>query len=463
MEKKDTTITVAHDVKGKAVAVVTAPAVKEAPKAEQKPEQKKDVKKPALKVVPKKAAAPKPETEKKPAPKKVAKPESRRTSEKPAKAAKKEAKPAAQKKAATPKTDKKEEKVEIVMLRIARKEFQETLSVARSFTEPRTTMPILSHILLSANTGECTLTATDLEKSWTKKLECFGDDVTRCIPLDILYSEVKALDADIVEVELLFDEKSVKVNKRCEIFTLPAKEFPKSVAFEGKNVDITGLTEKLTKVLPAVGESDTRYTLNGVFLDLEKGMMVGTDGHRMHLEHIPTDKAGRKIIIPRRTAALMVKHEAPNALGIGKASISCTLAGGVMISSLIEGTYPTYEAVIPKENTVRLIFHGAELLKILEGAVPITSTTHNAIRMIINGRLEIETQNPDMGHYRWHLPCAIEGKKGGELLVGFNAKYLIDAIKAYTTKDNDRVEMTMNEALTPCMINAGAIVMPLRV
>lgn len=352
---------------------------------------------------------------------------------------------------------------EDLTLLINRKEFQEALSVARDFTDRRSSMPVLTHLLIGADTGACTLTATDLEKAWTRRLECFGDDVRRCVPLSVLYSEVKALDADISEVELHFTPGAVRVNRRCEIRTLPAEDFPIQAEFEGEDIEVPGLSGKIARVLPAAGEGDTRYTLNGVYLDFEKGSMVGTDGHRMHIEQIPTAKAGQKIIIPRQTAALMAKHGSADILRVGKNAISSSLAGGLMLSRLIEGTYPAYENVIPKDNRVRLVFRGSELLKILEGAIPLTSANHNAVRMLINGRLEIETRNPDLGHYRWHIPCAIEGKDGGTLTVGFNAGYLIDAIRSYTSKDDDRVEMTLGEALTPCMINAGAVVMPMRV
>lgn len=346
---------------------------------------------------------------------------------------------------------------------LTRSEFQETLAVCRDFAEKKNTMPILGHILLSTQQAGCLIQVTDLDKTFTRSIAWKGDPISTCIPVDILYNEVKALSSDITEVELKFDKISVQVNGRCRLFTLPADHFPKLPELvESDQVEIPGLVEKLSQVIPAVGESDTRYTLNGACINFAAGHLVGTDGHRMHLvEFGKGGKGGRQIIVPKKAAQLIVKHKALNTLLLHKDHVTVIMAGGTMLARLIDGTYPNYDVIIPKANPVKIKFHGAELLKILEGALPLSKGT-NAIRMIVNGQIEITTQNPDLGDYRWFIACESEGKSE-DITLGFNAQYLIDAIRSYTTKENDSVTMEINQPLTPCLLNKFAVVMPMKV
>lgn len=280
--------------------------------------------------------------------------------------------------------------------------------------------------------------------------------MVRCIPLDILLREVSALHADINEVKLTFKESTVNVNGRCEIHTLPAGDFPEYKDFDGVKVEVPGLAEKFKTVLPAAGERDTRYMLNAVLLDLDKGYIVATDGHRLHIEKTVVLK-GKKAVIPSGTAELVIKHSA-ELLKLGGNRIAFKLAGGEMTSTLMEGTYPDYEKVIPKENPIKITFKGLELLKVLDGALPAT-TFGNVIKLTIDGSLEIEAVNPDLAHYKWHIPCT---KQGGDknLIIGFNARYLIDAVRSY---GKDEVVMEMSTPLNPCVINSKAVVMPVRI
>lgn len=347
-----------------------------------------------------------------------------------------------------------------------RKELEAALNTARDFIETRATMPILTHVLLKAphvaGKDVCQLTATDLEKSWTKVIPCKGSSIDICIPLAVLLREVKALHSEITEVKLRFSEKSVNVNGRCEILTLPGNEFPKLTECKGVDIDIPDLPGKLNRVLPAAGDKDTRYVLNAIMLDTRNGHLVATDGHRLHLETVPSSKEGKQIIIPRETAHVAVKYLASNIISIDCAEqlISFSLDGGIMVSRLIEGTYPDYKVVIPKEKPKKIKFQGSEFLKILEGALPLV-TSGNAIKMSVNGRIDIETRNPDLGNYRWHIPCESEGIKG--FIIGFNAQYLIDAIKSFTTKEDNNVLMELKDPLSPCLINGKAVVMPIRI
>jgi DNA polymerase III subunit beta len=306
------------------------------------------------------------------------------------------------------------------------------------------------------------VTATDLERTWTTLIPSQGGTVNKCIPLDTLLKEIKALHSDILTVELKFTGDWVEVNGRCRIVTVDGKEFPVLPSVTGTKVEISGFADLLKRVIPAAGESDTRYTLNTVLVDLEGGHIVATDGHRLHIDDIAAVAEGKKIMFPRKTALLVAKHAVSGSFEIADNWIVMDLAGGQMYSRLVEGTYPAYDQVIPKGNPIRVRFQGAELLKILEGALPLCR--NDAVKITVNGRLEVATSNPDLGEYNWRMPCRSEGKGDEALTIGFNAKYVIAAVKSFTTKENDEVTLELTDKpLAACILNSKAVIMPMRI
>ena len=346
---------------------------------------------------------------------------------------------------------------------VDRKILEPQLNVAKDFIERKPSLPILAHVQIKTEKGECRILSTNLETSWTTVIKCSGDKVNRGVPLELLIMEIRALHPEIEQVELKFRESTVSVNGRCEIYTMKGEEFPVRPEVENPLVvTIEGFIQKSRKVIVAAGESDTRYTLNSMFLDLECGYIVATDGHRLHFEDIDVKgKEGKKLIIPRSAAFLAVKHSADSTFAVGEHHIMFKLAGGEMVTRLMDGNYPDYQNVIPKENSIKAVFKASEFLRVLTGAVPVSSDG-KGIRLTINGQMDIESMNPGLGSYKWHIPCTSEGISG-DFSIGFNANYIIDAIKTYATKEEDVVVMQMSEPLAPCLINDKAVVMPMRI
>lgn len=350
-----------------------------------------------------------------------------------------------------------------ITVEFERAELEKTLAIARDFVDKKTTMPILAHIYLGITDAGCRVIGTNLDRWWTKEINCkTGAPVNRCVPLELLYSEVKVLQADITLAELRFEENTVSVNNRCSIHTLPASDYPAVPKGGGTKTEITGLIEKSTRVFPAIGDSDTRYTLNALCFDLAKGVIAGTDGHRLHYDDIEAYMDSPQILIPGRTIALAIKHKASETVQYDKEYITFQLASGIMISRLIEGTYPNYENVIPRNNPISVKFRGTDLLKILEGAIPVASERTKAVRLTINGQIVVESMNDGIGHYKWHVACETKGNNGKDLVIGFNAQFLAEAVKSYITKEDDSVIMELNEPLSPALLNSKAVVMPMR-
>lgn len=339
-----------------------------------------------------------------------------------------------------------------VTIKTPREEFTEVLSIARDFVAKKGALPVLTHVLLK----DKKITATDLDISWVKQIKCEGD-ISRCIPLEVVYKEVVALPDDITEVELTFTEKQVRINNRADIFTLPADEFPEIPKVKAETEYKIKVSD-LKAVFPAIGEQDMRYTLMGAMLDLDKGRLSGTDGHRLHYNNISKGKG--QYIIPRLAVQRIIKYgEDEVALSLNKTLLQANkLSGGTMTARLIEGQYPKIDEVIPKDKMPLVAkFKAEDFLKIMEGALPLAGKS-KGVSLTFNGNLEIFALNADIGQYKWTIDCKYKGTLNFQ--IGFNADYLIDAVKAYP---NETVTLEMSDPKAPCLINTQAVVMPIRI
>ena len=160
-------------------------------------------------------------------------------------------------------------------------------------------------------------------------------------------------------------------------------------------------------------------------------------------------RAEQKYMELHKTVAVKVNAESPRYL-------TYPLGGGVMMTRDIEGSFPNYQGIIPKDSPIKVRFNTEAFLQNIEGARPLSP--QDSMKLRINGRLEIETKAPETGEFKWHIPCETTGKKG-DLVIGFNIKYMIDAIKAF--KGTETV-LEIKDALGPCRVNTKAVVMPMR-
>lgn len=373
------------------------------------------------------------------------------------------------KKAAAPKASgaqapKKDCTPEAPQATVKKAELLSALRVALGFVEKRETMPILSHVQLKSTGGQLTVTTTNLESWFTRSMDCQGVEFEFCAPAKVLYKEVAAIPEAEEDVVLIYTqdgadaEHVVTVNGRCQIYCIGAFDFPAWPKFDTEvagTVNIDGLEEKLEQVIVATGSKDTRYTLNGVMFDFGEGQLLGTDGSRLHRSAIPKVKEVPGVIIPRHACAQIIKHKAEGPLKVTEKFIAIRLAGGLMLTRPIEGSFPNCKPILEQDLPIAVRFSGKELLGILDGTEPLK----DVVKVTINGAMKIEATNNSLGQFSTQIKCTTAGKKRGDVVIGFNAKYLRDAIAAY---GSDIVLMDMRDRLSACRINYNAVVMPVR-
>jgi len=354
------------------------------------------------------------------------------------------------------------------------------LGHVQNVVERRNTIPILSNVLMSAGNGMVNFVATDLdiEVSEAAKADVsVAGDVTA--PAHTLYDIIRKLP-DGAEVAL-----SVGADGRLEVDAgrshfvlplLPAGDFPKLAVDDFTHNFTLGAAELarlIDKTRFAISTEETRYYLNGIYFHSIDGRLrtVATDGHRLALAEMAAPAGAEDlpgVIIPRKTVAelrrLIDGLSESVEISVSEAKIRFKVGSAVLISKLIDGTFPDYDRVIPKGGDKKLIVDNAVFAAAVDRVSTISAEKSRSIKLTLEGdNLTLAVNNPEHGNAREDLMVDY----GAEPLeIGFNAKYLLDVTAQIEARD---AEFVMSDAASPALVrdpdDKGAVyvLMPLRV
>ncbi len=373
-------------------------------------------------------------------------------------------------------------------VRIGRDELLMGLQRVQGVVEKRNTMPILSNILLEAKKEGAEIVATDLEigmRGHYKATVLETGGVT--ISARKLFEIIKELPGG--DVELTSGDNNwttIEAGKsQFKIVGQPSADFPAlpSVEREGLTpLPGAGLLELIRKTLFAAGDNDARYILNGLLVMLtttEKKTLlrlVGTDGHRLAVAEHEVEKPGHKespyeikVIIPKKAAQEMRRlleegEDSEPLIGFTKNQMIFRKSGLLLTSRLMEGNYPNYQQVIPKESGKKISVKRTELESALRRVSVLSRDKANAVKVSFTpGRMTLFSSNPDFGEATEELPAKYEGDP---LSTGFNARYLLDV---FGVIDSETITLQMDNSLSPCLIQEPehpgfkCVVMPIKI
>jgi DNA polymerase-3 subunit beta len=363
-----------------------------------------------------------------------------------------------------------------------------TRALARSqgIVQKKSTMPILSHVLLEAKgTDKLHLSATDLDIAISSDHPCeISKEGALAVSAKHLYEIARTLPETTVALKRTsnnyLEVKSGAAEFR--IVGLPAEDFPALPHFEKVpfvSVDVGVLLELIEKTDFAVSTDETRYNLNGVFFEPQEKILrlVATDGHRLSLadQEVAGDFRLKKgVILPKKGLHELKKllaevagdgEEKPTAdLGFAENSAIFRRPGLVLVMRLIEGLFPDYRQVIPKTGEKAITIGRTRLLDTLRRVSLLSTDKAYAVKIeLAKDRITILSQNPDLGEAKEDVPVEYQGDA---LKIGFNARYLIDVLQVLKTDD---VLIELADDLSPCVIKAAgdsnytAVVMPMRI
>lgn len=353
------------------------------------------------------------------------------------------------------------------------------LQAVQNVVSTRTTLPILSNVLLHAEDGHLEITATDLDVTVACKVEAkVVKPGATTLPVKKLFGIVRELNG---EIEIESDEKNIASirsgSSYFKVHGLGADEFPPMPKFkDDKKVALSQETIRamLKKTSFAVSTDESRYVLNGIFISLKEGKMtfVATDGRRLALvdeEVDVSEKSSGEFIVPAKavnelTRLLQDKGSMELKFGENQASFALQNENGfsvLLITKLIEGNYPNYRQVIPGEAKERITLVREELQAALRRAEIMTSEKANSVKLAFGkNNLTITANSPEVGEARETIAINYKGK---EFAIAFNPRYLIDPLAALT---EDEVFMELIDELSPGVIKINGpflyVVMPMR-
>ena len=376
----------------------------------------------------------------------------------------------------------KTERAENMKFSIARDALIKPLNLVAGVVERRQTLPILSNVLLALEDKTLSLTGTDLEVELIGRveLEAAGVDGEVTVPARKLVDICKSLpDGSNIEFSLEAGKATVKAGRsRFTLSTLPAADFP---AVEGGAGSVAlSLDQSLVKQLIdstafAMAQQDVRYYLNGLYLEIMGGRLrvVATDGHRLALATGPAlvEAADTGVIIPRKGVlelSRLLDGSVPLELAIGTNHIRATNEQFTFTSKLVDGKFPDYERVIPKNADKSVIGERGELKQAFTRTAILSNEKYRGVRLkLSDNNLDITANNPEQEQAEEVVGVQYTG---AELEIGFNVSYLLDVLSVL---EQPQVRLSLSdEASSALLENAEApsegeperlyVVMPMR-
>jgi len=367
-------------------------------------------------------------------------------------------------------------------LTIAKEQFLNGLQAVQNVVGSRTTLPILSNILLRAVDGKLHLTATDLDVTITCGVPAnVAVEGAVTLPGKKLFGIVRELV--VAEIEMEVDEKGVaSIRSGASFFKIngmSADEYPPIPQF--KQARAVSLPQDKLKAMIrrtsfAASTDESRYVLNGIFFSLKdnKLILVATDGRRLalceeELEVAPDNHAD--FILPTKainelTRLLQIGGDVEVKFTENQASFS-TRSGtdgsvsAVLITKLVDGVYPNYRQVIPAEPLERVPLSREEFLKALRLAEIMTTEKQNSVKLTFSrNQLAITANAPEVGEARQTVAIKYQGK---DFAIAFNPGYLMDPLKAL---DTEEVFFELIDELGPGVLKTHEpflyVIMPMR-
>jgi len=327
------------------------------------------------------------------------------------------------------------------------------------------TLPILDNFLFDINSNNMTIIASDLETTMMSTISVEADvDGKITIPARILIDTLKTFSNQpltfIVNTETFGIEMSSEMGNY-KLAGQNANEFPKTPKLNGSSTTtIKGaiLANAINKTLFASGNDELRPVMSGMFCELstEQITFVATDAHKL-VKHTRTDISSDKtasFILPKKPLTILknnISDDADIKLEFNDTNALFTFNNITIICRLIDGKYPNYEAVIPKENPNKLTIETASLLSSIKRvSIYANKTTHQIRLKIAGSELQITSEDLDFANKaEERLSCQYEGT---DMEIGFNSKFVIDML------NNIGAEQISLEMSAP---NRAGIILPL--
>ena len=353
------------------------------------------------------------------------------------------------------------------------------LQLVTGVVERRQTLPVLANLLVVAEKGVLSITGTDLEVELTvvENGVTIEQDGRATIPARKLADIWRSLPAGAeVSVHVDGDRAIVRSGRsRFSLATLPAADFPKVESGPGDielRLSTRDLQHLLDQVSFSMAQQDVRYFLNGMLLEVtsEYTRTVATDGHRLATCTVNVGAPGverRQAIVPRKgvleLGRLLSDGDEDVTLHVSANHIRVTRGNYTLTSKLVDGKFPDYEKVIPKDANRTILGDRETLKQAFHRASILSNEKYRGVRLIIEtDQLTIQANNPEQEEAEEVVDVSYQGER---MEIGFNVSYLQDVLNVL---DTDEVRISVSDANSSALIESPGkedtmyVVMPMR-
>jgi len=362
--------------------------------------------------------------------------------------------------------------------------FLKSLGHAYGVIEKKTTLPILSNILIEAKESKIRITATDLDLIYSEEIpvENLIKEGSTTTSASILYDILRKLESNAkVELSLQGTNKLrlVSGNSKFNLLCISADNFPlseediKQKTFEVPSQELLKLLNK-TKI--SISNDETRHYLNGIYMhktSLENKTFltgVATDSHRLSSSSlsINSDTIFEAVILPKKTIFQLISllEQGTNIIKISnnKSKIKFEMKNALLISKVIDGRFPDYTKVIPKNNDKVLEIKLNEFKNSIERVITVSSDRKEGLKMTLSkDSLQLSVNSPNSGEGIENVDVKFNSEN---MSISFNSRYLIDIA---TQIENETIIINLKDSGSPVLIrdlsdkNSFHVVMPMKI
>lgn len=345
-------------------------------------------------------------------------------------------------------------------LTFEKKELANAIQILQNVSAGRTTLPVLGNVLVKAD-EHIEMAGTDLEVSINMDVEgSIAEPGSITIPAKKLSEIVRELPDEEIEINTTSNDR---IEIRCgegeyKMIGLPSSEFPEipSTLENYFTIKADSLTEMIEKTEFAAATDESRYFLNGVFFRFssEETKLVATDSRRLAMVEgkvIESLSSEIGVIVPLKAVKSVQKAFAKDdevKIGLLDNQIVFSTEDTMLVSRLIEGDYPNYEEVIPKDNETEIRLDTKEFLNVLQRVALLSNPKTYSIKVNFEGsNIMVSARTPELGEAQEDF----EANSGeGNLSVSFDSRYIIDALKHVDTQE---VVLNLKDSLAAVLIH----------
>ena len=368
--------------------------------------------------------------------------------------------------------------------KIKQSSFFKTLSHLQGIVDKKNSLPILSNILIEAKSNQLILSSTDMDISIIERVDCdVLEGGATTINSQILYDIVRKIN-DNSEIEIISNNGKLLTlradGSRFSLASLPKEDYP-IIDQDNSGINIKINSQILFKLIDktkfAISNEETRYFLNGLYFNITNEnnknivTLVGTDGHRLaKFSHYIDENIDQVsgVIIPKKTiyelSKLLSENEIDVLISISSNKIVFNIGEIIFISKLIDGSFPDYKRVIPKDNSNILKIKREELLSAVDRVSTIANEKSPVIKFkLLNNILNLNTVNNESSTASEDLGINYDGD---DIEIGFNSKYIMDIVN---NLEDEEISINLKDNTSPIIALENSntdliyVLMPMRV